>query len=421
MTTTVALDSPLTIGALTVNGRLYKSATGETRATDDGYVTDELLEFYEPMLIGGVPLIITGNAFISPGGKGVVREIGADSDEKIPGLGRLAELVHRYGSKIVGQINHCGRQVAKHDDPVSASNVREPTTGCRPRPLRRDEIPVITGQYAAAAERLQEAGFDGVQIHMAHGYLISQFMTPHTNRRTDEYGGSFDNRLRFAREVLAAVREHVGPDFAIIAKINGHDKLSFRDGLETGELVRMARVLEGEGLDAVEISAAHYESGMYTSRGSVTKLFGGLTDGVFKDAPASQRRVFTVLRPALTVFGNVLWRYKEGFNADFAHQFTDALSIPVICVGGWQHREAMESSLNSGYCDAVSAGRTFIADPLFFKHAVERGEPTPACTFCNACVAYTGVAALNCFEPLVRAQRDQMLRDEINWYPRGNT
>jgi 2,4-dienoyl-CoA reductase-like NADH-dependent reductase (Old Yellow Enzyme family) len=417
----VALDSPLSIGTLTVNGRLYKSATGETRATDDGFVTDELLEFYEPMLIGGVPLIITGNAYISPGGKGVVREIGADSDAKIPGLSRLADLVHRYGSTVFGQINHCGRQVAKHDDPVSASDVREPTTGCRPRPLRKDEIPQVTAQYAAAAERLQQAGFDRVQIHMAHGYLVSQFLTPHTNRRTDEYGRSFDNRVRFAREVLAAVRNRVGPEFPVIAKINGHDKLALRDGLGTEELVRVARVLEGDGLDAVEISAAHYESGLYTSRGSVTKLFSGLTDGVFKEAPAAQRKALAVLRPALTVFGNILWRYSEGFNVDFAREFTNALAIPVICVGGWQHRDAMVSAMNSGGCDAVSAARTFIADPLFFKHAVERGEPMPACTFCNACVAYTGEAALTCFEPLVRAKRDQVLRDEIDWYPRRNT
>jgi 2,4-dienoyl-CoA reductase-like NADH-dependent reductase (Old Yellow Enzyme family) len=174
------------------------------------------------------------------------------------------------------------------------------------------------------------------------------------------------------------VRERVGHDFAVIAKINGHDKLSLRDGLGTAELVAMARVLEGEGLDAVEVSAAHYESGMYTSRGSVTRLFGGLTDGVFKEAPATQRRIFTVLRPALTVFGNMLWRYHEGFNAVFARQFTKALEIPVICVRGWQHRDAMESALNSVDCDAVSAARTFIADPLFYKHAIERGGPTPA-------------------------------------------
>ena len=416
--TAVALDSPLNIGTLSVNGRLYKSATGETRASDDGFVTDELLEFYEPMLIGGVPLIITGNAFISRGGKGVVREIGADNDDKIPGLRRLADLVHRYESTVFGQINHCGRQVAKHDDPVSASDVREPTTGCRPRPLHIDEIPEIAGQYAAAAERLQRAGFDGVQIHMAHGYLISQFLTPHTNRRADAYGGSFDNRIRFAREVLVAVRERVGADFPVIAKINGHDKLAFRDGLDTEALVRVAQQLQDAGLDAVEISAAHYESGLYTSRGSVSKLFSGMADGVFKEAPAARRRALTVLGPVLAAFGNVAWRYSEGFNLDFARKFAQALRIPVICVGGWQHRDAMVSAINAGGCDAVAAARAFIADPLFYTHALERGEAMPACTFCNACVAYTGEAELTCFDPLVRAERDRMLRNEIDWYPR---
>jgi 2,4-dienoyl-CoA reductase-like NADH-dependent reductase (Old Yellow Enzyme family) len=416
---TLTLTTPLKIGSLEVAGRLFKSATGETRASEDGFVTDELLEFYEPIAIGGTPLIITGNAYISRAGQGVVRELAADSDDKIPGLTELADLVHEHGSTIFGQINHCGRQGPKHGDPVSASDVREPTTGTQPRPLRTDEIAQVVADYAAATERLQRAGFDGVQLHMAHGYLISQFLTPHTNRRTDEYGGSFDGRLRFAREVLAAVRDRVGPDFPVIAKLNGHDKLAFRDGLETDELVRVARVLEEDGLDAVEISCTHYESGMFLVRGRFGELFKGLGKGVFKDMPPARKRGFALMRPLLTAYGNLAWRYSEGFNLEYAREFTQALSIPVISVGGWQHREAMEQAMSTGGCDAVSAGRSFIADPLFFRHAVESGGPNPACVFCNACVAYTGEAPLNCFEPLVRAKRDEVLREEIDWYPRA--
>ena len=415
---TASLTRPLRIGALNVDGRLFKSATGETRATDDGFVTDELLEFYEPIAIGGTPLIITGNAYISPAAKGVVRELGVDADDKIAGLSELAECIHAHGSKIFGQINHCGRQAAKHDDPVSASGVREPATGCRPRPLRSDEIPRVVADYAAAAERLQRAGFDGVQIHMAHGYLISQFLTPHTNRRSDAYGGSFENRARFGREVLAAVRGRVGPEWPVIAKLNGHDKLSLRDGLSTEELVRVARALEDDGLDGVEISAAHYESGMFTSRGRFGEMFKGLSKGVLKELPRSRQRVFAAMRPLLTAYGNIVWRYEEGFNLAFARKFTQQLSIPVVSVGGWQHRAAMEDAIASGGCDAVSAARAFIADPLFFRHAIDQGAPTPPCSFCNACIAYTGEAALNCFDPLVRAKRDEVMREEIGWYPR---
>jgi 2,4-dienoyl-CoA reductase-like NADH-dependent reductase (Old Yellow Enzyme family) len=415
--TSVTLTTPLRLGPLEVPGRLFKSATGETRASIDGHVTDELLEFYEPIAAGGAPLIITGNAFISRGGKGVFREIGADADDKVAGLTELADLVHRYGATIFGQINHCGRQVADHPDPVSASAVREPTTGTRPRPLRADEIPQVVGDYARAAGRLQEARFDGVQVHMAHGYLISQFLTPHTNRRTDEYGGGFDGRLRFAREVLAAVRDRVGPDFPVIAKLNGHDKLAFRAGLETPDLVRVARALEGDGLDAVEGSVSHYESGMYLIRGRFDELFKGLGDGVFKDLPATRRRGFQLLRPLLTVYGNVAWRYSEGFNLDYSREFKRQLSIPIICVGGWQHRDAIEAAFAQGACDAVSAGRSFIADPLLFKHLLTQGEPDPVCTFCNACVAYTGLVPLDCFDHRLRARRDEILREELGRHP----
>jgi 2,4-dienoyl-CoA reductase-like NADH-dependent reductase (Old Yellow Enzyme family) len=411
---TVTLTTPLRLGSLEVAGRLFKSATGETRALANGVAGDALIEFYEPMAIGGVPLIILGNAYVSKGGKGIAHEIGADADDKIPGLAALAASVRRHGSAIFGQINHCGRQVSGAPDPVSASDVLEPATGTRPRPLRRDEIPALVADFAAAAERLQRAGFDGVQLHMAHGYLVSQFLTPHTNRRSDEYGGSLENRLRIGREILAATRERVGPDFPIIAKLNGHDKLAFRDGLGPDQLVRMAQILEADGLDGIEISVSHYESGMQLMRGTFGDMFNGLADGWFKTASPARRRALSLMRPLLTAYGNAAWRYTEGFNLDLARQFTAALTMPVISVGGWQHRDAMEAALNDGGCDAVSAGRGFIADPLFFRHAVRDGAPRPACTFCNACVAYTGEAELNCFNPPVRAARDRVLREELN-------
>jgi 2,4-dienoyl-CoA reductase-like NADH-dependent reductase (Old Yellow Enzyme family) len=411
----ISLSTPLSIGSLNVAGRLFKSATHETRASLEGFVTDELLEFYEPIAAGGTPLIITGNAYISPSAQGVIRELAVDCDDKIPGLTSLADLIHRHGSAMFGQINHSGRQTAHHPDPVSASDVRELSTGTRPRPLHVDEIASITVDFAAAAERLQSAGFDGVQIHMAHGYLLSQFLTPYTNRRTDDYGGSFDNRLRFPCEVVAAVRERVGEGWTVIVKLNGHDKLAGRAGLDTAELVRVGLALQGAGVDAVEISVGHYESGMFLVRGKFGELFKGLGQGLFKELPPARRRAFSLLRPALAAYGNVAWRYREGFNLEFARQFTNQLTAPVICVGGWQHRDAIEAALNNGGCDAVSAARSFIADPLLVKHLVERGAPAPACIFCNACVAYAGQMPVDCFDHRTRTARDAMLREELGW------
>ena len=413
----LTLASPLQIGSLEVAGRLFKSATHETRASLDGYVTDELLEFYEPIAAGGTPLIITGNAYISPSAQGVIREIAVDSQARVAGLRRLADLVHRHGSKIFAQINHCGRQAAHHADPVSASAVREMSTGTKPRPMRADEIASTVSDFAAAAERLQRAGFDGVQVHMAHGYLLSQFLTPYTNRRTDQYGGTFDARLRFPREVLRAVRERTGGAWPVIIKLNGHDKLAGRAGLDTAELVRISRALQEDGADAIEISVGHYESGMFLVRGRFNELFKGLGQGLFAELAPTRRRAFALARPLLAAYGNAAWRYSEGFNLEFAREFTRALSIPVICVGGWQHRDAIESALRAGSCDAVSAARGFIADPLLFKHLVDKGEPAPACVFCNACVAYAGQIPVNCFDHHTRAKRDEMLREELGWRP----
>jgi 2,4-dienoyl-CoA reductase-like NADH-dependent reductase (Old Yellow Enzyme family) len=264
MSSASPLLKPLQIGSLTVPGRLYKSATSETRATDDGYVTDELLQFYDPMVRAGTPLIVTGNLFVSLQAKSAGRQAGIDSDDKKLGLREWVHLAHSGGSLLIAQLNHGGRQMVQSSDPgkatVSASSVREPLYGTKPRPLRADEIPALVQTFAAAAARAQDVGFDGVQIHAAHGYLLSQFLTPHTNRRTDGYGGSLDNRMRLLLEVYRAMRARVGDDFPILLKMNGTDMLPLRKGATTAELVRVAKVMADDGIDAVEVSRAHYES-----------------------------------------------------------------------------------------------------------------------------------------------------------------
>ena len=261
---TSPLLRPLRIGTLTMPGRLFKSATSETRATDDGYVTDELLEFYEPMVRAGTPLIVTGNLYVSQQSKSAGRQDGIDDDGKKAGLRDWVDLAHSGGSLLIAQRNHAGRQMVRSADPgkapVSASAVREPLYRTKPRPLRRDEIPGVVETFAAAAERAQDVGSDGVQIHAAHGYLLGQFPTPHTNPRTDEYSGSLDNRMRLLREVFRAIRTRVGDDFPVLLTLNGTDMLPLRRGATTTELVRVAEVLESEGINAVEISRAHYES-----------------------------------------------------------------------------------------------------------------------------------------------------------------
>jgi len=411
------LFSPVRIGGLELAGRLVKSATTETRCTDDGFVTDELIEYYEQIAQGGTPLLITGNAYFDLYSKAAPRQIGADHDDKIPGLRRLTDAVHRHGSKIFFQIYHVGRQAIPRfvgrKDAVSPSPVFEPSLGVRPREITGDEIRQAVRGLADAAVRGQQAGFDGVQIHGAHGYLISAFLTPHTNRRTDAYGGSFENRMRFLIEVYRAIRERVGTEYPVILKINGSDELPLRKGLKPDDMVKVAQRMEAEGVDGVEISAGHYESGFTFERGKWRGFFSTVTTiGIGRNLHWYHRGAARLMAPVLDWGLGRIAGYEEGFNLRYARLFKQALRIPVICVGGFLHQEAMERAIAGEECDMVSVARALIADPLLYRHMKE-GRKGPQCDFCNACYARGAALPVDCYNDEVRAQRDQMLRVEL--------
>jgi 2,4-dienoyl-CoA reductase-like NADH-dependent reductase (Old Yellow Enzyme family) len=409
------LFSPLSIGTLSIPGRVIKTATSETRATAEGIAGPSLVEFYEPMAMAGTPLIITGNIYTSRDGQSTPNQMGADDDAKIAGLAELTRAVHRHGSRIFAQLSHAGRQVVPGfvglSEAVSASDVKELTIGTRPRPLSVGEIARIVEEFGEAARRCRDAGFDGVQIHAGHGYLISQFLTPYTNRRTDGYGGSPEKRLRLLSEVHRAIRARTGPEFPVIIKLNGDDALPLRAGLRTGELVEVARQMQAEGIDAVEVSVGHYESGFPVVRGTFRRCLKGMVDGSVRYLPPLRRLGFTATWPLLAVACDRLWPRAEGYNLRFARDFKAALSIPVICVGGFHSPERMEAAIADGDCDAISCGRAFIANPFLYRHLRE-SRPGPACVYCNACVGLIGSQGLDCFHPEVRRQKDAMLAGE---------
>lgn len=408
--------SPLTrslrIGSLEVPGRLLKTATSETRADADGNCTPEVVAFYEPMARAGTPLIITGNIFVSRSGRSTPRQMGADTDARIPGLRRLTTAVRGHGTRIFAQLSHCGRQVVPGpvglDEAVSASDVRDLSIGTRPRPLTETEIAGVVADFAAAAGRCKAAGFDGVQIHAGHGYLISQFLTPYTNRRRDRWGGGLENRARLLREVHKAIRAQVGAEHPVIVKLNGADRLPLRRGLKTPELVEIARIMEADGVDAVEVSVGHYESGFPVVRGRFRRCLRGMAEGSARALPQPWRSGFAAGWPLLAVVCDLAWPRAQGFNLAYARRFSAALGIPVICVGGFIDRRAMEAAIGDGDCDAVSSGRAFIADPLLYRHVLS-GDAGPRCVFCNACVGRIGVEPLDCLHPEVRREKDAML------------
>ena len=408
---TSPLFQPLQIGSLELPGRVIKSATHETRCNSDGSVSDELIEFYEPMAKAGTPLIITGNMWISRQGRSANGMASIAYDTNIEGLTRLADNIHEHGSRMCVQLNHCGRQTAGRKDAVSASDVREPFLGTKPRPLRRDEMPGLAKSFADAAWRAAEAGMDAVQIHCAHGYLLSQFLTPHTNRRADEYGGSVENRMRIVLEVLRAVRARVGDGYPVIAKLNGDDVLPGRAGASLDDQLHVARAMQEEGLDAIEISRSHYES---PGGAMLPGHFNGflrtmMLEGGGSELPAWRRLAVLAASPILEQGLNRAVPVSEGFNLPHAEKFTAVLEIPVICVGGFHTRTAMEDAIWHQRCDAVSVARAMIADAYLYQHLQHENPDAPVCEYVNGCIARAGGQPLNCYNKRVRARRDAML------------
>ena len=364
------------------------------------------------MAKGGTPLIITGNIYVSLDGKSAPRQVGADHDDKIPGLARLIDAVHAHGSKMFAQLNHCGRQVVPRfaglSEAVSASGETELVTGTRPRPLTLVEIERLVERYADAAERCKKAGFDGIQIHAANGYLMSQFLTPYTNRRTDAYGGSVEGHPSCCATFSAAFKSRVGAAFPVIIKMNGSDYLPLRPGLKTPELAEIAAIMERAGVDAIEVSVGHYESGFPMVRGTFGRCLRNMVQGSMSHLPFVRRWLFRLFWPLLALVFNLIWIRREGFNLRYAREFKRRFAIPVICVGGFLTREAMEAAIRQGECDIVSAGRAFIADPLLYRH-MRDNEPGPRCVDCNACVGHLGAQPADCYHPVVKAEKDAML------------
>lgn len=413
----LGLFEAIKIGKLELPARLVKSAMVETMCKDDGTVTEELIQHYREIAEGGTPLIITGAASFNVYSRGVPKQISVGDDQKIAGLKKLADAIHQAGGKIMVQIYHTARQATP--EPVgrsiaqAPSSVYEPMVGVKPKAMSLEEIQSTVEEFAQAALRCKKAGMDGIQIHAAHGYLISSFLTPHTNRRKDKYGGSFENRMRFLVEVYRRVRDKVGSEYPIIMKLNGSDDLPFRKGLSTSELVKVAKVMEKEGVDGVEITAGHYESGTTFSRGK----WKGYTRAVMINGPGQsmgwmRRRTMLLFAPLMDYFFSKVAAFKPGFNLAYAKAFKESLTIPVICVGGLSNRVLMKDAIKKGYCDMISVARGHIADPYLFTH-IRHNQAGPECDYCNLCFTRAGVEPLKCLNPKVSQVRELMM-SEIN-------
>jgi len=348
--------TPLGIGTVTVPNRFVRSATHDYMAGEDGTVTEQQVELYGELAAGETGLIITGHAFVLPSGKASPRQTAIFDDAFIPGLARIAEAVHAHPSRIFAQLAHAGRQTKMKligGTPLFPSAVHDPVSGNTPRELTPGEIRDLIRAFAAAGRRAERAGYDGVQLHVAHGYLLSAFISPHTNRRTDEWGGSLTNRARVVVEIVRGIKDEAGGGFPVMVKLNSTDFLA--GGLTLNESVEIAALLEAAGIDAIEVSGGIAES----RTGSV---WPGLRD-----------------------------ESGEGYFISAASSIKAAVRIPVSGLGGIRTLAVAERFIADGLVDLISMSRPFIRDPGLVR-AFRTGKAVKSsCISCNKCFNPRGI------------------------------
>ncbi|MEW6227218.1 MAG: FAD-dependent oxidoreductase [Bacillota bacterium] len=344
------LTSPTKIGNMELRNRMVMAPMVTDYAYEDGSVTGRLRAYHEERAKGGVGLIIVEASYVHPSGKGFQNEVGIYSDKLVPGLRSLANVAHAHGAKIAIQLYHGGRQTTSNvtGQPIVApSPIPDPTKGETPKELSKDEIAGLVKTFAEAARRAKAAGFDAVEVHGAHGYLINEFLSPYSNKRTDEYGGSLENRMRFPLEVVRAVRQAVGPGFPVTYRMSADEKVP--GGLTLDETKVFAKRLEQEGINALHVSAGVYESAAW------------------------------IIQPM---------SLPRGCLVDLAQGIKSAVKIPVIAVGRINDPEVAETILAEGKADLIAFGRELLTDPDMPRKVTEgRLDEIRRCiACCQGCI-----------------------------------
>ncbi|HVI42361.1 MAG TPA: NADH:flavin oxidoreductase, partial [Anaerovoracaceae bacterium] len=251
------------IGKLDLKNRIVMPPMGTSLSSMSGELTSNIIEYYKERAKGGVGLIIVEVSEINyENGSSALNSVRVDTTRSIPQMRRLSDAVHVYGTKIFAQLHHGGNQCTSFmndgNPPVSASDVKSEAVPETPRALTTEEVKEYIQKYIFAASISKLSHFDGVEIHGAHGYLVAQFLSPHTNRRSDEYGGSFENRMRFATEIIKGIKEACGADFPVSIRLSIDESTSHGYGLEDG--VKIAKAMEEAGADIISCSMGTYES-----------------------------------------------------------------------------------------------------------------------------------------------------------------
>jgi len=368
------LFEPGRIGSLELKNRLVMPPMATNYASKDGQVTERQIEYYVERAKGGVGLIIVEISCVdTPVGKGMARQIAIDDDKFIPGLGQLAKAIKQHGAKAAVQLHHAGRQtsskITKHQ-PVAPSAIST-DEGEMPRELTLEEIEALIVRFAEAAERAKKAGFDGVEIHGAHGYLISQFLSPLSNHRNDAYGGSIENRARFLLDVIKAIRGEVGQQYPVWCRLSAVET-GVDGGITVEETQIVAKLVEKAGVDAIHVSAHQV--------------------GPARRPPMAQPPCSFV---------------------PYAKTIKEVVDVPVIAVSRIPP-ELAEYVIRDSKADFISIGRQLLVDP-YLPQKIRAGkiEDIRPCLYCLTCLdsmSWSKVGVLCVVNPTLGRERESELK-----------
>jgi 2,4-dienoyl-CoA reductase-like NADH-dependent reductase (Old Yellow Enzyme family) len=368
---------PARLGPIELRNRVVKCGTNEGMSRD-GLVTDRLIDWHRGFAAGGVGMTTLAYCSVASEGRTFQHQIWMRG-EALPGLRRFTEAVHAEGARAAIQLGHAGwfaNPRATNSTPLGPSRSFSPHAQAFSRAMSEADFERLTRAFADATRLAVEAGFDALEVHAGHGYLLSQFLSPYNNRRKDRWGGELENRARFPRQVLRAVRDAAGPEIAVYAKLNMDD--GFEGGLALHEGVQVGRWLEADGsVDALQLTGGHTtKTPMYLMRGDVP-----LREMIRNEESLVRRLGMQLFAPMILKE----YAFEEAFFLPKARQFRAELELPLMLLGGVTKLETMNRAIEEGF-EFVAVGRALIREPDLVKR-MQAGETTAAlCIPCNRCV-----------------------------------
>ena len=416
---------PLEFRNLVIKNRIFRSNIAGRFDNYDGSGNQARINWELKFARGGVGAIISSFVPVTIQGRIVPNYATIHRDEHIAFWRELGERVHEHDCKFIMQLSHSGRQRdlggVEYAKGMSSTGKGEPLHGFQCERMTLRDIHETVDAFAQGAKRAREAGLDGIELHGANGYLITQFLSPAINDRRDDYGGSLENRARFVREIVRAIRSEVGPDFHLQMKISAtdynNDVFPWEGrGTEIGESVQVCRWLEEDGVDAIHVSAGSMFPHPRNPAGDLPMDELVRNYGAMLSSGIHTRRNHWIFRkwPFRSIFR---WRWTrahggriEGINLPDSSAIKRAVNVPVICTGGFQTASAIRDAITQGQCDAVSIARSLVANNDLVKlFSAGHDRPPRPCTYCNKCLLNTVNNPLGCYEETRFDSREEMI------------